>query len=134
MTDSLRVKLEGLISRAVHEGTPIEEAKTCALIAIKLMVANKMQITLPSGAPGLGSSPPAEPFPRPNLDPFASFLWMFLDLARQEATRRRQQPKTRVVDPNRVQEEVDEAFRKWNTEAPGVPRSEKKRRQRRKPR
>lgn len=53
-------RVKKLIERAVHAGTPEEEARTCALKALQLMKEHHLEVVDPKGANTSTSSTPWE--------------------------------------------------------------------------
>lgn len=45
MIDSWRSKADGLLAKAAHPETPIEEARTAAMLLVRLMVAHDLTLT-----------------------------------------------------------------------------------------
>lgn len=50
MTSPVVDKIRRLLERAAHEGTPVEEARTSAVIAAKLIVEHKVELRAPGDA------------------------------------------------------------------------------------
>jgi hypothetical protein len=43
--DSWRAKAEGLLAKAAHPDTPVEEARTAAMLLVRLMAAHDLTVT-----------------------------------------------------------------------------------------
>lgn len=61
MSDELK-RIKDLLSRATHASTPEEEARTCALIAARLIVSNEVELRAKRD-PFAAQAPPAQPPP-----------------------------------------------------------------------
>lgn len=99
-------KVQKLVARAAHPSTPLEEARSCAVIACKMIAAGHAELHAPANAPPESRDPEWEAFFQVLFGPNykARLAKFYADLAREK--RRRQEQKD------------------WRYQGPVTPRSE----------
>lgn len=80
---SLLPKIQALLSRAAHPETPVEEARTSAVIAAKLIVEHQVVLTEKNGAPGRGSGRMPGPW---DGDPFSYIDFIVNEILKRNQT------------------------------------------------
>jgi hypothetical protein len=117
-------KVQALIARAAHPETPVEEARTSAVIACKLIAEHELVIQVKNGAPPQGRLWPEPPVPGAPQTSFQEWLEEILfgyrarwrpqpPPAPRPKAKRSRGPKTRrkKPDPEHFKKQVDEDFR-----------------------